>query len=91
MRIEKNTGYYDAKDKLDTPPAELLSLIPGPTAFSEMEICSLSPNIASQIHRFPYMTTEFVYFVLDLQQQKIKIQYTRYDLPSQTASPVKPC
>ena len=46
---KKSTGCYDVNVKLDTPPAEILSLIPDPTAASEMEICSFAPSIAGQI------------------------------------------
>ena len=57
MRREEIRAYYDVNVKLDTPSAEMFCLILGPTAASEMEICSFSPDIANQFYHSPNVTT----------------------------------
>ena len=68
VRKEESTACHDAIVKLDIPPAEMLCLILGPTAASEMEIWWFSPGMASQFYHSPNVTTSVFEFDLNFQQ-----------------------
>ena len=73
VRTTKGTACHDVNVKLDTPPSEIFCLIPVPTAFSEMEIFSFSPNVASQIHFFLHVTNGLFKFYCEPPAMEKKI------------------